>query len=128
MDSLPTKREKGTLAKHKLWGRKLVLKKGTALSVLLREACVCKRDAPKRVRIRLWLPRRDDSSRVLIDAVGWWLYDWRRRNVGALIGQSVCRLLTLAREAIDSMCTLASGSLQSAATSTYLLRCGVSLF
>ncbi len=99
-----------------IMGKKACVQKGTALSVLLREACVCKRDAPTCVRIRLLLPRRDDSSRVLIGAVGGWLSDWRSRNVGALIDQSVCRLFALAREAIYSTCTLARGSLQSAAT------------
>ncbi len=65
--------------------------KDTALGVMLREACVCKRDAPTCVRIRLWPLRRDDSLRVLIGAAGMWRSDWRRRDVGALIGQSACR-------------------------------------
>ncbi len=65
---------------------------------------MCKRDAPKCVRIHLWPLRRDDSSRVLIGAAGVWRSDWRRRNVGPLIGQSACRLLAFVREAIDSTC------------------------
>ncbi len=52
---------------------------GTALSVMLREACVCKRVAPKCVRIRLWPLRRDDSSRVLIGAAGMRRSDWPER-------------------------------------------------
>ncbi len=90
--------------------------KNTAFDVMLREACVCKRDAPKCVRIRLWPLMRDDSSRVLIDAAGVWPSDWRRRNLSALIGQSARRRLAFAREAIDSTCARASGSLQAATT------------
>ncbi len=62
----------------------------------MRRACVS-------VRIRLLPLRRDGSSRVLIGAAGMRLSDWRRRNVGALLGQSACRHLALARETIDSM-------------------------
>ncbi len=83
---------------------------------MLREACVCKRDAPKCVRIRLWPVRRDDSSRALIGAAGLWRSDWRRRNVGALIGQSACRLLACTRAAIDSTRARASGSFQASTT------------
>ncbi len=50
------------------------------------------------VRIRLWPLWRDDSSRVLIGAAGRSRSDWRRRTVGALIGQSACRLLACACE------------------------------
>ncbi len=57
-----------------------------------------------------------DSSRILIGAAGMWRSDWRRWNVGALIGQSTCRLLALEREAIDSTCAGASGGVQSATT------------
>ncbi len=67
-------------------------------------------------RIRLWPLRRDDSSRVLIGAAGTWPSDWRRRDVGVLIGQSAYGLLALAREAIDSTRAGASDSLHSAAT------------
>ncbi len=42
--------------------------KYTAFNVLIGEACVFWRDAPKISRIRLWPVRRDDSSRVLIGA------------------------------------------------------------
>ncbi len=70
---------------------------------MLREACVCKRDAPKCVRIRIWALRRDDSSHALIGAAGMRRSDWCMRNVGALIGQSECRLSASAREDIDSM-------------------------
>ncbi len=52
---------------------------GTDLSVMLREACVCKREAPMRVRIRLLPLMRDDSSRVLIGAAGTWSSDWPER-------------------------------------------------
>ncbi len=38
---------------------------------------------------------------------------------GVLIGQSACRLLTFARDAIDSTRAGASGSLNSAATGTH---------
>ncbi len=103
-----SQREKGTLAK------------GTALSVMLPDACVCIRDAPKCPRIRLWPLRRDDSSCVLIGATGKWRSDWRRRDVGALIGQSACRLLALARETIDSTSAGASGSLKSGTTRSCL--------
>ncbi len=72
--------------------------KSTALNVVLREACVFLRDAPKSPRLRLWPVGRDDSSRVLIGAAGRSRSDWRRRTVGALIGQSVCRLLACACE------------------------------
>ncbi len=54
--------------------------------MMLREACVRNSDAPKWVRVRLWPLRRDDSSHVLIGAAGSWRSDWRRRDVGALIG------------------------------------------
>ncbi len=70
-----------------------------------------KRDALKCVRIRNWPLRRDDRLRVLIGAAGTWRSDWCRRDVGFLIGHSACRLLALAREAIDSTCACASGSL-----------------
>ncbi len=73
-----------------------------------------KRDAPTCVRIRLWPFRRDDSSRVLLGAAGLWRSDWRRRNVGALIGQIAFSLLAPARAAIDS--AWASGSVQEATT------------
>ncbi len=56
--------------------------KNTAFHVMLREACVCERDAPKCVRIRLWPVRRDDSSRVLIGTAGLSRSDWRRRKCG----------------------------------------------
>ncbi len=82
----------------------------------VKRVCVCNRDAPTCVRIRLWLLRLDDSSRVLIGAAGMWWPDWCRWNVGFLIGQSTCRRLALAREAIDSTRAGASGSLQSAIT------------
>ncbi len=81
---------------------------------MLREAGVCKRDAPKCVRIRLWLFRRDDSSHALIGAAGMQRSDWCMRNVGALIGQRECRLSASAREDIDSMRAGPSGSLQAA--------------
>ncbi len=68
-------------------------------------------------RIRFCPLRRDDSSRVLIGAAGTWRSDWRRHDVGVLIGQSACRLLPLAREAIVSTRGGASGSLHSAVTS-----------
>ncbi len=81
-----------------------------ALDVMLREECVCKRDALKCVRIRPWPLRRDDSSRVLIGAAGIWRSDWRRRNVGALIDHRAGRLLASAREAFESTRAGASGS------------------
>ncbi len=87
---------------------------------MLCEACVCKRDAPQCVRIRLWPLRRDDSSRVLIGAAGMCRSYWCRRNVGTLIGQRACRLLALARAAIDSTRAGASGSLKAATTGTYI--------
>ncbi len=83
---------------------------------MLCEACVCKCDAPQSLRIRLWPLKRGDSSNVLIGAAGLWRSYWRRRNVDALIGQSACRFLALAREAIDSTRAGASGSLQAATT------------
>ncbi len=82
-------------------GAKTYIGKDTALGVMLGEACVYKHDAPTCDRIRLWPLRRDDSSRVLIGANGIRRSDLRRRNVGALIGQSACRLLACARAAID---------------------------
>ncbi len=81
--------------KH-IMGAKTYIGKDTALGVMLGEACVCKHDAPMYDRFRLWPLRRDDSSCVLIGASGMRRSDWRRRNVGALIGQSACRLLTFA--------------------------------
>ncbi len=77
---------------------------------------MCKRDAPMCVGTGLWPLKRDDSSRGLVGAAGTWRSDWRRPDVGALIGQSACRLLALARVAIDSTRAGASGSLHSAAT------------
>ncbi len=86
--------------------------KSTAFNVVLREACVFERDAPKSPGIRLWPVRRDESSRVLIGAAGRSRSDWRRRTLGALIGQSACRLLSVrVRAAIDSTRAGASGSL-----------------
>ncbi len=95
---------------------KTSIENGTSLSVVLREACVCKRDAPMCFSIRSWPLRRDDSSRVLIGAGVAWRFDWRRRDVRVLNGQSACILLALAREAIDSTPASASGCLHSAAT------------
>ncbi len=69
---------------------------------MMREAYVSKLDALTCVRFRLWTLRRDDRSRDLIGAAGTWRYDWHTRDVGVLIGQSGCRPLALAREAIDS--------------------------
>ncbi len=63
-----------------------------------------------------WPLRRDDSSSALICAARTWRSDWRRRDVGVLIGQNARRLLALAREAIDGTHAGASGSLHSAAT------------
>ncbi len=102
-------------------GTKNHIGKDTALDVMLREVCVCKRDAPTCVRTCIWPLRRDDRSRALIGAAGMWRSDWRRRDVGALIGQSACRLLALAREAIDGTRAGASSSLQSATTSLPLI-------
>ncbi len=101
-------------------GDKILYWKNTALDVMLCEACVCNRDTLQCVRIRLWPLRRDDSSRVLIGAAGMRRSYWCRRNVGALIGQRACRLLALARAAIDSTRVGASGSLQAATTGTYI--------
>ncbi len=70
------------------------------------------------VSIRRWPLRRDDRSRVLIGAAGMWRSDWRRRNVGALIGECLYRLLALALEAIDGMRAGDSGSLQAVTTNT----------
>ncbi len=56
--------------------------KDTAFYVMVREACVCKRDPPTCPRIRLWPVRLDDSSRVLIGAAGLWRCDWRRQKCG----------------------------------------------
>ncbi len=88
----------------------------TALSVMLRVACVCKRGAPMCVSIRPWPRWGEDSSRALIGTGGAWSSDWRRRDVGILNGQSAYRLLALARAAIDNTLAGASGSLHSAAT------------
>ncbi len=77
---------------------------------MLGEACVCKGDAPTCPNSPLPI-RRDDSSHVLIGAVGMWRSDWRRRNVGSLNGQSACRVL-----AIDSTRAGAIGNLKSATT------------
>ncbi len=60
------------------------------------------------IRTRRWPLRRDDSSRVRIGADG----------TCVLIGQSACRLLTGAREAIDSTRAGARGSLHSATTNS----------
>ncbi len=71
-----------------IMGTKSYIGIGTALSVMLHEACVCKRDAPMCVRIRLGPLRREDSSRVLIGAGRTWSSDWRSWDVGVVIGQS----------------------------------------
>ncbi len=60
-------------------GDEILYWKNTASDVVLCEACVCKRYAPKCVRIRLWPVRRGDSSRVLIGAAGMWRSDWPDR-------------------------------------------------
>lgn len=51
----------------------------STLRVMLREACVCYRDAPKGVSIRLWQPSRDDSSHVLIVAFEMCRSGWTER-------------------------------------------------
>ncbi len=89
-DSLSNPKRERLAGQRQIMGTKTCIGNGTALSVMLCEACVCKRDAPMCVRIRLWPFRRDDSSHVLIGAAGMWHSDWRRRDVGALIGQSAC--------------------------------------
>ncbi len=103
-------------------GTKSYIGNGTALSAMLHEACVRKCDAPMSVRIRLWPLSREDSPRVLIGAAGTWRSDWRRWDLGVVIGQSGFRFLALAREAIDSTRAFASGSLHSAAICRYKVR------
>ncbi len=76
--SIP-KRE-GHAGQRQIMGTKTFIGKGTALGVKLR------------VRVHLWPLWRDDSSRVPIGTAGSWRSDWRMRDVGALIGQSACRL------------------------------------
>ncbi len=68
------------------------------------------------VRIRLWPLKRDESSRVLIGAAGTWPSDWRRRDVGVLIGQIAYGLLALARVANYITRVDASDNLHSSAT------------
>ncbi len=80
----------------------------------MREACVCVSVTRRSDRIRLLPLRRDDRSRVLIGAAGIWRSDWRRQNFGAVIGHYACRLLALAREAIDNTRAGDSGRLQAA--------------
>ncbi len=70
------------MAKDTIMGTKNYIGKVTIKRVKLREACVCERDAPNCVRIRIWPVRRDDSSCVLIGAAGLWRSDWRRRKCG----------------------------------------------
>ncbi len=70
------------MAKDTIMGTKNYIGKVTTKRVMLCEACVCERDAPKCVRIRLLPVRRDDSSRVLVGAAGLWRSDWRRRKCG----------------------------------------------
>ncbi len=65
---------------RQVMGTQTCIAKDTAFNVLLREACVFKRDAPKSPGIRLWPVRRDDSSRVLIGAARLSRSDWRRRK------------------------------------------------
>ncbi len=96
-----------------MMGTNTCIGNGTALSVMMREAYVCKYVVPMCGRIRVI--RCEDSSRVLIGAAGTWRSDWHRRNLGALISQSAYRLLALAREAIVSTRACASGSLHSIA-------------
>ncbi len=50
------------------------IKKNTAFDVMFREVCAWKCDAPRCLRIHLWLARRDDSSRVLIGAAALWAH------------------------------------------------------
>ncbi len=71
---------------------------------MLREACVCKRDAPQCPRIRLWPVRRDDSSRVVIGADGLWRSDWRRRNVGAFGVRASERRLIARAQGLATVC------------------------
>ncbi len=63
-------------------GDEILYWKNAAFDMMLREACVCKRDMPKCVRIRLWPVRRDDSSRVLIGTGGTWALWLARARVG----------------------------------------------
>ncbi len=76
--------------------------------MVLRDVCLCKRDASTFVRISHWPLRRDDSTREMIGTSRSWGSDWLRRDVGVL---SACRLSALAREGIDSTLAEASGSL-----------------
>ncbi len=80
-DSLSNPKRERRACQRQMMGTKSSTGNGTELSVMLLEACVC-------VGFRLWPLRREDSSRVLIGAAGTWRSDWRRRDVGVLIGQS----------------------------------------
>ncbi len=71
--------EQGFEKRWGLLGTKTCIVKGLALSVMLREVCVCERDASTCVRIRLWPLRRGDSSRVLIGVAVLWRSDWPTR-------------------------------------------------
>ncbi len=88
-----TQRKKCTLTKKRKVGTKNCISNCAVLSVMLREAYVCKRDAPMFGIIRFWPLRRDDNSSILIGAAGTWRSNWRRLDVGVLIGQSARRRL-----------------------------------
>ncbi len=70
---------------------------------------MCKCEAMMCVSICLWSLRRDDRSRVLVGAAETWRPDWRRRDVGVLIGQSTRMSLALGRGPIDSTRSGSSG-------------------
>ncbi len=95
-DSSSNPRRKRHAGLRKIMETYTCIEDETAFSVMLREARVCECGAPMCVRIQRWLLRRADRSSVLIGAIGTWRSHWRRRDVGVLIGQSVCRLLALA--------------------------------
>ncbi len=115
-----SKRENVTMSKDTIMGTKYYIgKKQPWTWCCVKRACVSV--TRRRVRIRLWPLTRDDSSRVLIGAAGIWHSDWRRWNGGALIGQRACRLLALARAAIDSTHAAASASVQAASWVSHIV-------
>ncbi len=113
-------RENVTMSKDAIMGTKYYIgKKQPWTWCCVKRACVGV--TRQSVRIHLWPLTRDDSARVLIGAAGMWRSDWRRRNMGAPNGQRACRLLALARAALDSTRAAACASVQAATTVSHIV-------
>ncbi len=90
--------------KNELWRLKIVLE--NKMLDLWTYSCA--------IRNRIWPPRRDERSRVLIGTGGTWQFDWARAY--CTLGHNRRRLLACARAAIDITRMRKTGNLHSAAS------------